>query len=77
MKELCEGKESCKITPSQILAGHSKCQKVQIMRISGSIAAFKKTKQCFWQKSNFVNDNDDDSGGGEKAEVEVPVQRGE
>ena len=28
MKELCEGKESCQITPSKILAQHSKCQKV-------------------------------------------------
>ena len=28
VKELCEGKESCQITPSNILAQHSKCQKV-------------------------------------------------
>ena len=28
VKELCEGKEHCKIIPSQILAQHAKCHKV-------------------------------------------------
>merc|ERR1711974_571971 len=29
VKELCEGKENCKIIPSQILAQHANCQKVE------------------------------------------------
>ena len=44
VKELCEGKEHCKIIPSQILAQHAKCHKVGGK--NENMSGFGFTKKC-------------------------------
>merc|ERR1711974_138724 len=57
VKELCEGKENCKIIPSQILAQHAKCQKVEERKLWVKYSCNGGQDVTTKQSTQFCNSN--------------------